>query len=106
MIGEDNKNAVRSKIFQAMGNPMRLKIVEQLLTGDKNVTQLVDALGLEQSQISHALKTLKGCGIVTSTKDGRNIIYSIRDHRILEILAISDEILTDIAQDLTKCVCD
>jgi DNA-binding transcriptional ArsR family regulator len=106
MIGEENKNGVRSKIFQALGNPVRLKIVEQLLAGDKTVTQLVEALGAEQSAVSHALKTLKGCGIVSSTREGKNNIYSIRDPRIVEILAISDEILADIAADLTKCVCD
>jgi DNA-binding transcriptional ArsR family regulator len=106
MIGEAEKDGVRSKIFQALGNPTRLKIVEALLTGDKSVSQIVEALGFEQSAVSHALKTLKGCGIVTSTNEGKRNIYTLRDPRIVEILAISDEILTDIAADLTKCVCD
>lgn len=106
MIGEAEKNGAKSKIFQALGNPLRLKIVEQLLGGDKTVSQIVKALDAEQSQVSHALKTLKGCGIVISDRQGKKILYSIRDPKILEILAISDDILTDIAADLTKCVCD
>jgi DNA-binding transcriptional ArsR family regulator len=106
MIGEAEKNGARSKIFQALGNPLRLKIVEVLLTGDRSVSEIVDIVGIEQSQVSHALKTLKGCGIVTSEREGKKVLYSIRDPKILEILAISDEILTDIAADLTKCVCD
>lgn len=106
MIGEAEKNGARSKIFQALGNQTRLKIVEQLLGGDRTVSEIVDGVGIEQSQVSHALKTLKGCGIVSSERQGKRIIYSIRDPRIIEVLAISDEILTDIAADLTKCVCD
>ena len=106
MIGEAEKNGAKSKIFQALGNPLRLKIVEQLLSGDRTVSEIVDALDVEQSQVSHALKALKGCGIVSSEREGKKIIYSIRDPRIIEVLAISDEILTDIAADLTKCVCD
>ena len=106
MIGESEKNCARSKIFQALGNPIRLKIVEQLLTGDKTVSEIVKALEAEQSQVSHALKTLKGCGIVISEREGKNVQYSIRDPRVIEVLAISDEILEDIAADLTKCVCD
>ena len=106
MIGEPEKNGAKSKIFQALGNPLRLRIVEQLLGGDRSVSQIVEALEAEQSLVSHALKTLKGCGIVTSEREGKKILYSIRDPRIIEVLAISDEILTDIAADLTKCVCD
>ena len=70
------------------------------------MSQIGEALGTEQSQVSHALKTLKGCGIVISEREGKNVQYSIRDPRIIEVLTISDEILTDIAADLTKCVCD
>jgi DNA-binding transcriptional ArsR family regulator len=106
MIGEAEKNGAKSKIFQALGNPTRLKIVEHLLGGDRTVSEIVDTVGIEQSQVSHAMKTLKGCGIVSSERQGKKIFYSIRDPKILEILAISDEILTDIAADLTKCVCD
>jgi ArsR family transcriptional regulator len=74
--------------------------------GEKNVTELVKTLGIEQSSVSHSLKVLKDCGIVVSNKKGKKNCYMIRDSKIIKILEISDEVLADIAADLTKCVCD
>jgi DNA-binding transcriptional ArsR family regulator len=56
-----------------------------LLDSEKNVSKLVDELGMKQSQISNQLAFLKWCGLVTSRQEGKFINYQINDERICKI---------------------
>lgn len=106
MNGKDDKYEVRAKVFSALSNPNRIRIVEALITGEKNVGEITTELKIDQSLVSHHLKTLKDCGIVFSTRNGQNRTYGLRNSQFKEILEITDVILVNIADDLTKCVCD
>jgi DNA-binding transcriptional ArsR family regulator len=57
--------------FSALANPTRLAIVENLMDGELNVSELAAALGQEQSMISHNLKPLERCGLVSLEARGR-----------------------------------
>ena len=50
--------------FSTLANPTRLAIIEKLEEGPMNVTGLVDALGQEQSMVSHNLRPLVRCKLV------------------------------------------
>ena len=64
-------------IFSTLANPTRLAILERLNETDMNVTQLTEALELEQSMISHNLKSLLQCRLVYSKRAGKARIYSL-----------------------------
>jgi DNA-binding transcriptional ArsR family regulator len=49
-------------------------------------TELVTVLGLEQSAVSHQLRLLRNLGLVTGTRHGRNIVYSLYDAHVAQLL--------------------
>lgn len=69
-----------AEIFKALGHPIRLKIVYGLLmVGGCNVKNMQECLGLHQATVSQHLIHLKSKGIITSTRQGLEMIYSVSD---------------------------
>ena len=56
--------------FTNLANPLKIKIILCLRRGDKCVKEIINDLDVEQSKISHALKTLKNCNIVNFKQKG------------------------------------
>jgi len=73
-------------LMQALGHPVRLRIVEGLLSGDCCVGTMVDCLDLPQPLISRHLAVLRAAGIVTAEADGRRRHYRVADPRVERIL--------------------
>ncbi|WP_404370568.1 ArsR/SmtB family transcription factor [Kytococcus sedentarius] len=63
-------------VFSAIGHPRRRDLVSALADGDKRVSELVATLGVAQSTVSEHLGILRSAGLVDSTKQGREQIYS------------------------------
>ncbi len=63
--------------FSTLANPTRLAILEFLRGGSRNVTEISDAIGQEQSMISHNLKPLLRCGFVFSERRKKERFYSL-----------------------------
>lgn len=69
-----------AEIFKALGHPIRLKIVYGLLrVGGCNVKNMQECLGLHQATVSQHLIHLKGKGIITSNRQGLEMIYTVAD---------------------------
>ena len=67
-----------AEIFKALGHPIRLKIVYGLLrVGGCNVKNMQECLGLHQATVSQHLIHLKSRGIIDSTRQGLQMIYSV-----------------------------
>lgn len=64
----------------------RRKILQFLGKNEKCVCEIIDALQLEQSLVSHHLHLLKCCGLVTSKKVGKKNYYKLIDEEIYQIL--------------------
>jgi len=64
-------NEVCYGFFSSLANPTRLAILERLRDGEMNVSGLAAELGLEQSMVSHNVKLLEECGIVSSERRGK-----------------------------------
>jgi len=64
----------------------RKKIIMFLGKKDHNVTEIAKKLKLEQSLVSHHLNRLKCCGLVKTKQVGKNIVYSLTDSNIYNIL--------------------
>lgn len=71
--------------FRVLGESSRLKLINALQAGDKNVTELVEATGLNQANVSRHLQSLTDAGILARRKDGLNVIYSIADPSIFDL---------------------
>ncbi len=64
-------------MLSAIAEPNRIRIIECLRTGSKNVTELAKALNVEIVNVSHHLGVLRTAGLVQDEKNGRFVIYSL-----------------------------
>jgi len=71
-----------ARFFKALGDETRLKIVGFLLKKDHCACDFRDIKNKDQTTISRHLKVLTEAGIVKHRKNGRNLIYSIKDKGI------------------------
>lgn len=69
--------------FSTLANPTRLAIIENLDKGPMNVSELVEALGQEQSMVSHNLRPLVRCKLVKARREGKQRMYSL-NHETLD----------------------
>ncbi|MFD6159878.1 ArsR/SmtB family transcription factor [Nocardia sp. NPDC060256] len=72
--------------LQALATPSRLLILTELRQGPRPVTELAEAVGMEQSLVSHQLRLLRNLGLVTGTRAGRSVIYSLYDNHVAQLL--------------------
>ncbi|EWC60917.1 transcriptional regulator, ArsR family [Actinokineospora spheciospongiae] len=72
--------------LQALATPSRLLILTELRQGPRPVTELAEAVGMEQSAVSHQLRLLRNLGLVTGSRSGRSIIYSLYDNHVAQLL--------------------
>jgi DNA-binding transcriptional ArsR family regulator len=85
----------KAEFFKALAHPLRIKILELLVEGDKNVNEIQSLIGSEGSAVSQQLTVLRGKNIVTGKKDGNRVIYSLRDPMIVELLAVARQIFNN-----------
>ena len=71
--------------FRALGEPMRIRLLDQLRNGEATVGELSEALGASQQNVSKHLRILHGAGMVSRTKDGTHARYSISDPGVFEL---------------------
>ncbi|NNE42943.1 MAG: helix-turn-helix transcriptional regulator [Gemmatimonadetes bacterium] len=68
--------ATTSDVYNAIAEPRRRAIFEALCAEERAVTDLVEALGLDQPTVSKHLRVLREVGLVTVRQDGRRRIYT------------------------------
>lgn len=76
---------VVARRFRALGEPMRLRILQALEEGEKPVNDIVEILKASQPNVSKHLKALCQEGLVNRRRDGLNICYSIADPMIFKL---------------------
>lgn len=72
-------------LFRVMSAPMRLKIINSLCDGEKNVSYLLTKVDTTQPNMSQHLNTLYLAGILGKRREGVQIFYRIVDQRIVSI---------------------
>jgi len=74
-------------VLKAIAHPARLAIVDLLAQHPKlHCTQLMEAIGVEQTLLSHHLSTMHDRGLLSREKDGKYILYSLADARMSRII--------------------
>ncbi|MFS0862375.1 ArsR/SmtB family transcription factor [Fredinandcohnia sp. 179-A 10B2 NHS] len=85
----------KADFFKALAHPLRIRILELLTEGDKNVNEIQSLIGSEGSAVSQQLTILRSKNIVIGTKDGNRVIYSLRDPMIVELLSVAKQIFNN-----------
>ena len=86
---KDIKNIV--SFFYAFSDDTRLKIIIALILKPLCVSEISDILDINQTTVSHQLKTLKSLNIVESDRNGKNVIYYIKNNKVEDVLNICVE---------------
>lgn len=76
------------KIFKALCDETRLKIVESLLKGERCVCEIVSYAKRTQPTVSIQLAKLENLGIVESRREGKSVYYKLTNPKVKKILKI------------------
>ncbi|WP_040209634.1 ArsR/SmtB family transcription factor [Neobacillus jeddahensis] len=85
----------KAEFFKALSHPLRIRILELLAEGDKNVNEIQTLVGSEGSAVSQQLTILRAKNIVIGMKEGNKVIYTLKDPMIIELLAIARQIFNN-----------
>jgi DNA-binding transcriptional ArsR family regulator len=96
----------QARFLRCIGEATRLRILKHLISGEKCVTDIISAIGKEQSLISHHLKSLKDCNIVLTTQKAQKIYYSLADPRLAEIILQTESMIKELPLCQTEKPCD
>lgn len=85
-----NIDKFRAKVFNALADPVRLKILEFLRNGERCVCEIVPYVGIAQPLISRHLAILKRCGLVKDRREGNRRFYSVTHPAIFKVIDAVD----------------
>jgi ArsR family transcriptional regulator len=91
-----NTRQQQAALFQALGHPVRLHILEILSRGPSCVCDLVALTGKRQPYISQHLATLRNVGLVATKRQGCTIFYQLNGARLAELDQIVSGLLLPI----------
>ncbi len=97
MIDYDEK----TKIFKALSEPIRLKILNMLSCKELCACELLSGLSISQPTLSHHMKVLSECDLVKGRKDSTWMYYSINNQTIENLKSFIDLLTTD----SDDCIC-
>ncbi|WP_240985608.1 ArsR/SmtB family transcription factor [Acididesulfobacillus acetoxydans] len=89
----------QSDLFKALGHPSRVRILEFLGSGERCVCEIIDELGLEQSNVSQHLAVLRRENVIAAEKRGLKVMYRIKHPEVLEILERGQKVIRDELED-------
>jgi DNA-binding transcriptional ArsR family regulator len=74
--------ALVAGVMQALATPSRVLILAQLRESALSVSELVAAVRMQQSAVSHQLRLLRDLGLVVGERTGRRVVYSLYDEHV------------------------
>ncbi len=72
--------------LRAAAEPARLRVLVQLASGERCVSELADSSGEGLSTTSQRLKLLRAEGLVVRRREGKHVYYALSDHHIIDLV--------------------
>lgn len=98
---------LQEEILKTLANHKRLEILQLLNNQEMTVNQMVQMLGISQTNVSQHLGVLRHMKLVTARKDGLSVYYHLTDKRIASVIKELREFLKNQYQhepDIAKIV--
>lgn len=96
-----NDYDINAKIFKALSDPSRLKIIDILSCGEKCACEILEHFDFTQPTLSHHMKVLMECGLVESRKEGLWSHYSLNSSNCNKLILF----LMNVVTDTDTCIC-
>jgi ArsR family transcriptional regulator len=87
---------MKADLFKAMGNPMRIRVLELLSERERAVGEMILELGVGASALSQQLGVLRGSGLVRARREASTVYYSITTPRVADLLAVGRQLRADL----------
>ena len=91
-----------SLLFKALSDTNRLMIIDMLSCGEMCACDILEGLGITQPTLSHHMKILCDCGLVSGRKDGKWMHYSINATTVEQL----KEFLALLMSKKDNCICN
>lgn len=102
--GSGDSLCVAACLYHAFSDPTRLAILQALIDGEQNVTELRSRVNLAQSTVSKHLACLRECGLVSVRPEGRKSVYSITHaEQVHALFAATEALLTLTGSSVALC---
>ena len=75
-----------AELFKVFGDTTRIRILYELFSGERCVSDIAESLSMTQSAISHQLRVLKTSRLVRFRRDGKTVYYSLDDDHVRSII--------------------
>jgi ArsR family transcriptional regulator len=76
----------KAGIFKVLGHPTRIHVVEILSVGEFSVGAILEQVKVEPANLSQHLSILRQSHLVVTRKNGNQVLYSLRDPLLAEVL--------------------
>ena len=90
-FSEDEAYGAYKIFFGTLFSESRLKIINLLRLGEKNVSEIVEELEMKQTAVSHDLSRMKKCGFVVGKRNKKFIYYRLNKKTIAPLMKLIDE---------------
>jgi DNA-binding transcriptional ArsR family regulator len=74
-----------AEFYSLLADPNRLRLLSALAIQEQCVGDLATVLGMNESAVSHQLRTLRTLRLVSHRKQGRHVFYRLQDHHVLKL---------------------
>lgn len=96
---------IRAKIIKAMAHPVRLMVIEFLKEGERPFSEIFDLFQLDKSTVSKHLLVLKEAGIVSSRKEGADMIYMLEVPCVMDFFSCVTAVIDSNVKKQQICLC-
>ena len=96
--------SLAARLFRGFADPTRVAILLALLDGERRVSDLVDAVGGSQSNVSGHLACLRECGLVVDRHgERRQVFYRLAQPEVVELLRAAEALLAATGTTIELC---
>ncbi len=92
-----------AKLFRAVGDPTRIRILELVIQRPRIQREIVDAVERSQAQVSNHLACLVWCGLLEAERTGREVRYTLGDPRVVALIDLGRAMLATSRAELASC---
>ena len=90
---------LHAHLCKALAHPTRLLIIDELRDGPRSVSDLVERIGLKQSNLSQHLGILRDQRLVIARREGQVVYYSLRDPRVTQAFDLLRQVLRSVLKE-------
>lgn len=83
----------KAELFRTLGHPVRIRVLELLQDGPRPVRELLADTGIEASNMSQQLAVLRRSGLVSSSRRGSAVLYTLATPDVADLLRAARHIL-------------